>query len=109
MTAYDQWKKTTSDPLGLSQLPEVDPGYDGWGRIATELKADQESRHQWRRAGGWLAVAASLVLVVSISLRTTTETPVSVPDSTQLATQSSESTSVPMNDNVNNVAALIGL
>ena len=107
MTAYDEWNRTTSDPLGLSKLPEVDPGYDGWDRIATELKASQDSRHQWRRVGGWLAVAASLVLVVSISLRTTTDTPVSVPDSTQLATQSAESTSVPMNDNVNNVAALI--
>ena len=108
MTAYDQWKKTTSDPLGLSRLPEVEPGYDGWDRIATELQADQQSRRQWRHAGGWLAVAASLVLIVSISLHTTTDSPVPVPNPTGLATQSGETTSIPMNDN-DNVAALIGL
>jgi hypothetical protein len=106
MTAYDQWKQTTSDPLGLRQLPQIEPGYDGWDRIAGELNAVKDTRQRWRRAGGWLAVAASLVLIISISLRTTTEAPAPGQKPVQLATQSNEAASISMNDNV---AALIGL
>ncbi len=41
MTAHDQWKQNTSDPLGLRDLDAIEPGYDGWAEIETALKAHQ--------------------------------------------------------------------
>ncbi len=96
MTAHDQWKQTTSDPLGLSELESIEPEYDGWDAIETALLAHQENKRSWQTAGRWMAVAASLVLVVSISLRNSEIT----------ATQSTELASIPVEDNL---TALIGL
>ena len=106
MTAHDQWKQTTDDPLGLSDLETIEPGYDGWTEIKTELQAHQLRKRQWRRGGTWLAMAASLVLVVSVSLQTTNELPVTDKPPTGFATQTDEPASVSVNDNV---IALIGL
>lgn len=106
MTANDQWQQTTSDPLGLSDLNTIEPGYDGWDRIESALHTHQARKRQWRRSGAWLAVAASLVLVVGVSLRTTVDTPVTDIPANGFATQSNDTASVTVSDNVN---ALIGL
>ena len=106
MTANEQWKQNTSDPFGLSNLEAVEPGYDGWAQIESALQTHQHSKRNWQRAGGWLAVAASLVLVISITLRNTENL---VPAGTplpELATSGAEIASVPVKDNIN---ALIGL
>ena len=102
MTAHDQWKQNTSDPLGLGGLEAVEPGYDGWDEIKSALQTHQESKRNRRRTGSWLAVAASLILVVSISLRNNGS---GIP-STDFATPDTDLASVQMQDNIN---ALIGL
>jgi len=101
MTAHDQWKQNTSDPLGLSDLEPIEPGYDGWAQIESALQTHHDNKRNWRRAGGWLAVAASLVLVISISLRNTengTPAGMPVPD---LATSTTNPASVTVEDNIN--------
>lgn len=106
MTAHDQWKNMTSDPLGLRELETIEPGYDGWSHIESTLQDHQNSRQKFKRVGSWLAIAASLVLVVSISLHNN-ENPKSIgTPSPQLATQKTESASVQEKDNIK---ALIGL
>jgi hypothetical protein len=106
MTAHDQWKQSTSDPLGLSDLEAIEPGYDGWNQIESAIKTHQNSKRRWQRSGGWLALAASLVLVISISLRNTENlTPNDLP-SPEFATPATNLASVPVKDNIN---ALIGL
>jgi len=106
MTANDQWKQNTSDPLGLCDLEPIEPGYDGWAQIESALQTHHDKKRNWRRAGGWFAVAASLVLVISISLRNTENvTPDGMPAS-ELATSAINSASVPVEDNIN---ALISL
>lgn len=102
MTVNDQWKQNTTDPLGLSDLEAIEPGYDGWAQIESALTAHQNSKRNWQRAGGWLAVAASLVLVISITLRNT-ENQTAAPES---ATPAIDLASVSVQDNVN---ALVGL
>jgi hypothetical protein len=106
MTAHDQWKHNTSDPLGLNDLGTIEPGYDGWDEIESALKAHHDNKRNWRRTGGWLAVAASLVLVVSITLRNQQDQAPADVVSPEPATLASNSASVTMQDNVN---ALIGL
>ena len=106
MSAHDQWKQNTSDPLGLSELEAVETGYDGWAQVESALQAHQNSKRNRQRAGGWLAVAASLVLVISITLRNTeNDTPTGLP-SPELATPATNLASVQVQDNV---IALIGL
>ncbi len=106
MTAHDQWKNNTSDPLGLRELETIEPDYDGWAQIESALQNHQNHKRNWKRAGSWLAVAASLVLVISITLRTNeNHIPTSLP-STGLATQKTELASVQEKDNIK---ALIGL
>lgn len=106
MNANDQWKQNTSDPLGLSDLEAVEPGYDGWAQIESALQSHQTSKRNWRRAGNWLAVAASLVLVISITLRNNENHVSGSSPSTELATSAAVLASVPVQDNIN---ALIGL
>jgi hypothetical protein len=106
MTAHDQWKNNTPDPLDLAELETIEPGYDGWAQIESALQDHKKSRQKFKRAGSWLAIAASLVLVVSISLRNyENHTPTGMP-SEQLATQKAELASVQEKDNI---SALIGL
>ncbi len=102
MTAHDQWNQNTTDPLGLSELETIEPGYDGWAQIESALLTHQNNKRNWQRAGSWLAVAASLVLVISITLRNT-ENHTAAPE---LATPATDLASVQVQDNVN---ALIGL
>ena len=106
MTAHHQWKQNTSDPLGLSDLETIEPGYDGWAQIESALQTHQNNKRNWKRAGSWLAVAASLVLVISISLRNSeNHTPTRL-SSPEFATPETNLASVPVQDNIN---ALIGL
>jgi len=106
MSAHDQWEQNTSDPLGLRDLEVIEPGYDGWAQIESALQTHQDKKRNWQRAGSWLAVAASLVLVISITLRNTENgTPAGLP-SPELATPVTNFASVPVQDNVN---SLIGL
>ena len=106
MTANDQWNQNTSDPLGLSELEAVEPGYDGWAQIESALQAHQDNKRNWRRASGWLAVAASLVLVVSITLRNGENRIPGDTPSPVLATPATNLASIPVQENIN---ALIGL
>jgi hypothetical protein len=106
MTAHDQWNQNTSDPMGLSDLEAIEPGYDGWNQIESALREHQGRKRNWRLAGGWLAMAASLVLVLSISLRNSENLPVKELPSTGFATQTTQPASVTVGDNIN---ALIGL
>ena len=106
MSAHDQWEQNTSDPLGLRDLEAIEPGYDGWAQIESALQTHQDKKRNWQRAGSWLAVAASLVLVISITLRNTENDIPTSPPSTELATPATNFASVPVQDNVN---ALIGL
>jgi len=94
------------DPMGLSDLEAIDPGYDGWADIESALLTHKDSKRNWQRAGGWLAVAASLVLVVSITMQNI-ESPATI--SPELAsTTHVVGTSQAGRDN-DNVGALIGL
>jgi hypothetical protein len=106
MSAHEQWEQNTSDPLGLRDLEAIEPGYDGWAQIESALQTHQDKKRNWQRAGSWLAVAASLVLVISITLRNTENDIPTSPPSTGLATPATNFASVPIQDNVN---ALIGL
>jgi len=106
MKANEQWKKTTTDPLGLSKLEAIEPNYDGWARIESALQTHQHKRRSWQRAGGWLAVAASLVLVVSITLRNSEN--VATFDPGLASNTSAEGGSSAVRDS-DNISALIGL
>ncbi len=106
MTAHDHWKQNTSDPLGLNDLETIEPGYNGWEQIEVALQAHQNSKRNWQRAGSFLAIAASLVLVISITLRNhEIQAPTSLP-SPEFATQATSIASASVQDNIN---ALIGL
>jgi len=108
MTAHDQWKQNTDDPLGLGDLEGVDPGYDGWAGIESALLAHKDSKRNWQRAGSWLAVAASLVLVVSITMRNS-ENPATINPGFASDTSVGESSSAAYDSQTDNIGALIGL
>jgi len=106
MTAQDQWKQNTSDPLGLSKLEMIEPEFDGWKQIETALQNHHQANTHWRKTVGGLAIAASLLLVLGISLRNTENQPANALPSDSFATQTELPASVSVKDNVN---ALIGL
>ena len=99
MTAHDHSKQSTSDPLGLSDLEAIEPGYDGWARIESALQANQASKRNWQRTGSWLAVAASLVLVISLLINNTGINTPGNPPAQEFATSAAEPASVPVEDN----------
>ena len=111
MTTHDQWKQNTTDPLGLGNLEALDPGYDGWAGVESALLSYNHAKRNWQRAGGWLAIAASFILVVSITLRNT-ENPdteyqgLSESMPADVATPGTNFASVSVQDNI---GALIGL
>jgi len=100
MNAHEQWQQTTNDPLGLSNLEPVEPGYDGWAQIESALRDHQDKQRKWRRAGGWMALAASLVLVFGITLRSSEDGTPSEPLTAPVATQMASTASASMQDNV---------
>jgi hypothetical protein len=106
MNANDRWNSTTTDPLGLSDLEAIEPGYDGWTRIESSLRSQVAAQRSWRRTGGWLAVAASLVLIVSISLRNNEDT---ATFKSSPASNTNAGASNPTARDTDNIAALISL
>jgi len=107
MNTPDKWKQNATDPLGLCELEQVEPGFDGWEQIAGVLQARHDKKRNWRRAGGWLAMAASLVLVIGITINLDT----SAPETQGVATPVTSVASVQVPDNHldNSVVSLIGL
>jgi hypothetical protein len=106
MNTDEHMQQDLNDPLGLRRLPAIQPGYDGWDQVQAALRGRQAPRHLWQRGGAWLAIAASLLLVLGISLfNGQTATVPGNPPAT-VATTAVESASLPVKDNVN---ALIGL
>ncbi len=102
MNIPDQWYHATEDPLGLRQLEQIEPQYDGWKDIQSTLQNHQESQRRRRYTGGWLALAASLMLAIGLTVS-------QQPTSTQLP---NAATSVPGLASVSgedHVSALIGL
>ena len=106
MTKHDQWKQNASDPLGLSDLDDIDPGYDGWAQIESALQANNTVQSNRRRYTGWLAMAASLGLVVSVVLVNTGKNTFDQPSSPGFATSTAIPASLEVKDNID---ALIGL
>lgn len=104
MTKHDQRKSGKTDPLGLRNLDDIDPGYDGWAGIESALKTQQKWNRQ--RFAGWLAVAASLVMVISVVLVTTENNTAINPSSPGFATSETSPASVEVRNNIN---ALIGM
>ena len=109
MKAHDELINTTADPLGLSNLETIEPDYDGWAQIEAGLQGQQQQKRNWQRTGSWLAVAASLMLVVTFAIRNT---------ETNVGGSSSAARDLAANDlavntapdtTTNNVSALIGL
>lgn len=114
MKAHDNWKKTTADPLGLSELEAIDPGYDGWAQIESALqtntKTQTNSKRSWQRVGSWLAVAASLVLVITFTMRNPETPATNTPDFTSVGESSSAAyDNAAYDSQANNIGALIGL
>ena len=107
MNMPEQWNQTADDPLGLGQLEQVEPGYDGWSQIESALLVQQNNKRRWQRTSGWLAVAASLVLAVSFTLNrpaSQAEIPIVATPGPGLASVTGEDK--PM---LENIKALVGL
>ncbi len=98
MYTHEHGKPDSNDPLGLSKLDSIQPDLDGWGEIETALKGHQASKQRWRKTTTWLAVAASLVVVVGISMRGMQSNPPALNNSPQLATTSENTASLSVND-----------
>jgi len=62
-----QQDRNETDPLGLRDLPLLEPEADGWPAVRAALERRTAGR-RWRMAGGWLAAAAVLLLALGISL-----------------------------------------
>jgi len=106
MNTPDQSKHGKSDPLGLSKLGDIEPGYDGWDQIESALLTPGSKQSARTRNVAWLAMAASLVLVISVVLLNIDRPGPGAETSPELATSFEAPTSVEVKDNVN---ALIGL
>jgi hypothetical protein len=100
MKTDKQSKQDLTDPLGLRNLAAIEPGYDGWAQIESALR-DQPAGHRgWRRTGAWLAIAASLLLVLGISLFNTQNGTLPAQSREGLATIGAESASLPLKDDI---------
>ena len=106
MTIDKHRKQDLTDPLGLRNLGAIEPGYDGWAQIESALREQQASKHGWRRTGAWLAIAASLLLVLGISLFNTQNDAPPGQSPAGLATINAEPASLSSKDDID---ALIGL
>jgi hypothetical protein len=62
-------KPQEQDPLGLRDLPMLTPDEDGWPAIERALLVHRQTLRRRRVAGGWLAAAASVVLVIGLAVR----------------------------------------
>ena len=62
-------KHENPDPLGLKNLPELEPSTDLWPDIKQSLTNQTKVRRRWKAAGFSLAAAAALLLVVGLADR----------------------------------------
>jgi len=106
MTTDKYRTQDLTDPLGLRNLDAIEPGYDGWAQIESALRGRQAGNRSRRRSGTWLAIAASLLLVLGISLYNTQNGMPPGQSTEGLATTGAESASLPVKDDID---ALIGL
>jgi len=106
MNTREHRNQDSSDPLGLRGLDAIEPGYDGWAQVESALRDHHAGKRRWRRTGAWLAIAASLLLVLGISLFNMQTVTLTSQPAGGLATTGAESASLPVQDNLN---ALIGL
>ena len=102
MNLPDQWNQTTDDPLGLRQLEQIEPRFDGWTQIQSALQTHQDSQRRRRKTGGWLALAASLVLAIGFTL-------IQQPTPTQLPAAATSEPGLASVSGEDHVSALIGL
>ena len=99
-------KSQDRDPLGLRDLPMLEPGEDGWTAIENALLENRAAGRRRRMAAGWLAAAASTVLVVGLLIRQPGPgdlTP--VPDNS-VATQSADPASKPIDETLESLIAM---
>lgn len=73
MTQEDRIQQ--DDPLGLGDLPLLDPPDDGWLEVRSALEADRRQR-RFRRFAGGLAAAACVVLVAGVMMQRADQAPV---------------------------------
>lgn len=100
MTSHDQWKIQSSDPLGLGELDLIEPAYDGWDQIESALKAHQAGKRRRRLMGAWLALAASVVMVISLTLSNRQTSIRSASPENQVATLADNTASLTVQDNI---------
>ena len=106
--------ETARDPLGLGDLPLLEPDRDGWREIRQALEAGPVRQGRWQAAGGWLALAASLVLVAGIAWHQAGKgpaTPGAVDEGAGLAdagsaTQAADAASLPAEDTLDDLIAM---
>ena len=108
MNTQQEWNTQEHDPLGLGNLPLLTPDEDGWPAIEQALQEQRQVRHRRRVASGWLAVAASLVLVVSLATRLSGPGPTDAgqPLAEQSATQTPAVSSADSEDPVESLIAM---
>jgi hypothetical protein len=57
------------DPFGLADLPPLDPPTDDWPAIEAALRAHRNKRRSWQFTAASLAMAATLILALGLTLR----------------------------------------
>jgi hypothetical protein len=106
MKTHDHWQNDSTDPLGLRQLGTIEPGYDGWDQVEAALRGHQAGKRTRPAVRAWLAVAAGLVMAVSVAFLISGPTPPDNRPAGVVATTSDNSASVTVQGNID---ALIGL
>lgn len=96
------------DPFELGQLPLLDPEQDGWPEIRQALEEHARARRHRKRAGGWLAAAAGVILALGVVIQQTRSTPQIPPDLAQSppATDAGQSASFESRDTVHELIAM---
>lgn len=104
-------RNVNPDPMGLTGLADIQPDFDGWADIEAAMKAQQVKRQRWRSGITTLAVAASLLLVIGLSLKSLQTSAPTEADLPVLATTSADpaSVSVEAASAGGEIEALIGL
>lgn len=74
------------DPLNLGRLPPLDPPADGWPAVEAALQERTERKRVWRSTAASLALVATIVLVMGLTLRQPRQAEVA-PESPGLAQQ----------------------
>lgn len=91
------------DPIGLRDLPLLEPDTDGWPAIRNALEQQHVPVSRWKRPAPWLAIAASLVLVVMITTRQAPMQP------TELGPAATQSVDLASNESMEDIDSLITL